>query len=40
MESKIPAPENNKIGKIIKLFLEFVVAAITAWFTASCIKLM
>lgn len=31
-ETKSPWP------KIIKLFLEFLIAAITAFFTASCVK--
>lgn len=39
-DNPISNPNEGKIAKIIKLFLEFVVAAVTAWLTASCVKLM
>lgn len=30
----------DKIIKVVKLFLEFLLAAVVAWFGASCSKLL
>lgn len=29
----------SKIWKIVKLFLEFLVAAVTAWCASACVKM-
>lgn len=37
--SDVKEKTGSKWLKIVKLFFEFVVAAITAWLAASCVKM-
>lgn len=32
--------KGKTIAKIVKLFLEFLIAAVVAWFGSSCVRFM